>query len=429
MTAATTAVPFRGARARARSSGMPSSLGWWLFLLYLVLEFDRPPLLVQLRLQMVIAIVLPLLWFGGRDRPWSLVLTAQVVLLFASAFSVPTAENWFAAYFTTRTIFSSVGIALAMSWLFANREGMARFHLAWMLVMGWVAVFGITHGGTGPGGFLGDENDLALGCVGAFPFAFYGFQLLPGWKRWAAAACGVLLVMAIVVSFSRGGFVGLACALLYCILTGAHKVRNLLLAVVSALAFLLAVPSSYMKEIYSISETDKGTADSRQFLWLTAFNIWKAHPVLGIGGGNFNYVAGQYTPTGGRWDKPEYQERNWSGTTVHSTYFQILSELGLVGIVSFLGIAAIHLRAVGRIRRLAHRRRSLPKALRNEIELYAGSLAAGMIGTLAASIFLSAAFYPYVYFFGGAGVALVAWAGRAMAEARTAPASAAAEPD
>ena len=412
---AAAAPPAPPARAKAREPGIPSAFGWWLFLIYLVLEFDRPPVVVQLRLQMLIAIVLPLLWLGGRDRPWSSVLTAQIVFLLAGAAMVPFAENWYAAYFSTRTVFSSVGIALAMSWLFANREGMARFHPAWMLVIAWVGVFGITHGGTGPGGFLGDENDLALGCVSAFPFAFYGFQLLGGWKRWAAAACGLVLVMATVVSVSRGGFVGLAAAFLYCIVTGSNRGRNLLLAFVSGLVFLVAAPQSYMKEIYSISETDKGTADSRQFLWLTAVNVWKEHPIFGIGGGNFNYVAGGHTPKGGRWDKPEYQERNWSGTTVHSTYFQILSEFGLLGILSFGAIAVGHLRGVSRIRRLAHRRRSLPKKLRDEIELYSGSLAAGMIGVLAASAFLSAAFYPYVYFFSGAGVALVTWASRAMA--------------
>ena len=114
MTAATTAVPVRSTRRTVRSSAMPSALGWWLFLLYLVLELDRPPLLIQLRLQMVIAIVLPLLWFGGRERPWSMVLTAQLVLLGCSAASVPIAENWYAAYFTSRAIFSSVGISCAL---------------------------------------------------------------------------------------------------------------------------------------------------------------------------------------------------------------------------------------------------------------------------------------------------------------------------
>lgn len=401
------------------TSTLPSRLGWWLFVVYLILEFDRPPVLVQLRLQMLIAIALPLLWLGGRERPWSPVLSAQVGLLIVSAATIPTAYNWYAAYFSTRILFSNVGIGIAMSWLLANREGMKRFHLAWMLVIGWTGLVGMIGGGRGTGGFLGDENDLALACVGAFPFAFYGFQLLGGWQRWASAACGLLVTGATVMSFSRGGFVGLASALLYCIATGAHRARNLALAAVSAVAFLLAVPQSYLSEIYTISETESGTADSRQFLWITAFNMWKEHPVLGVGGGNFNFQAGLYQPRGERWDRPEYQERNWSGTTVHSSYFQVLSEFGLLGTICFGAIAVGHLRGVARTRRLAHRTRSLPKDLRNEIELYGGSLTAGMIGILASSAFLSAALYPYVYFFSGAGVAFVWWARRAIAESTT----------
>ncbi|MCC6641420.1 MAG: O-antigen ligase family protein [Deltaproteobacteria bacterium] len=411
-------------RPRPRRSGgddVPSKAAWWLFLLYLVLEFDRPPLIAGFKLQMLIAIVLPLIWLGAHERPWSRVLTAQALLLFTAGSMIPFAHNNYAAYFTTRMLFSNVTLAISMAWLFAGRSAFRRFYWAWLLVMSWVAVFGVTHGGRGPGGFLGDENDLALACVGAFPFAFYGFQLLPGWRRFLAGGCGVLLVLAVVASLSRGGFVGLVAALVYCFAVSAHKLRNFLLALVATGVFLALVPQSYVDEMSTIRNTDTGTADTRKFLWATAWNIFKAHPVLGVGGSNFNFVAGEYTPKDDpRWQTPDYQERNWSGTTVHSTYFQFLSELGLVGTSLYAVMVVGHFRAIGALRRSVRRRTHLPREVRNEIEVYAGALAGGMIGTLAAGAFLSAGYYPFAYFYTGAGVALVTWAARPVAAERQA---------
>jgi hypothetical protein len=375
--------------------------------------------LAALKLQMGIALAFPLLWLGGKERPWSRVLTAEVAVLLIAASMIPFAINNFSAYFTTRTLFSNVSIAITMAWLFASRQGMRRFYWAWMLVISWIGVFGITHGGHGPGGFLGDENDLALACVATFPFAFYGFQLLGGWQRWLAGGCGFLLVVATVVSISRGGFVGLVCALLYCVFTSAHKVRNLLLGAVAAAVFFVSIPQSYVAEIVSIKNTDQGTADMRQFLWITAWNIWKDHPVVGVGGGNFNHVAGRYTPKGGHWDKPDYQERDFSGTTVHSMYFQTLSEMGALGVVAYSMMVGGHLLSMSRIRKQARKRKGLSREIKNEIELYGGALAAGMIGALGAGAFLSAAYYPYYFFFAGAGVSLVAWGSRALAEEAT----------
>ena len=153
-----------------------------------------------------------------------------------------------------------------------------------------------THGGVGPGGFLGDENDLALACITAFPFAFFGFEWNSGWRRWAFGSLGILLLMAVVASFSRGGFVGLVAAAGYCLALSRHKLRNFGVMVMSALALFALSPQEYIDEIGTIraeaTGEQRGTGESRQFLWTTAYNMWKDQPVLGVGGGNFSFLAG-----------------------------------------------------------------------------------------------------------------------------------------
>ena len=59
------------------------------------------------------------------------------------------------------------------------------------------------------------------------------------------------------------------------------------------------------------------------FLWTTAWNMWEANPILGVGGGGFTFLVGRYQPTD--WEKREYLERDRSGSVTHSIYFQTLA--------------------------------------------------------------------------------------------------------
>src|SRR5207244_13147217 len=106
---------------------------------------------------------------------------------------------------------------------------------------------------------------------------------------------------------------------------------------------------SYVERLRTMFTTNEGTAEARQFLWSAARNMWKAHPILGVGGGNFTFLVGQYQPMD--YEKPEYLERDWSGTVTHSAFFQIAAEQGSVGILLFGYIVWAHLRTIRRLRR------------------------------------------------------------------------------
>jgi O-antigen ligase len=381
-----------------------------MLVLFLVLEYVRPPVLAQLKLQMVIVVLMLGLWFAARNRPWSGILTAQVLFLLLCFQAIPFASNNYAAYFTTRTMFGHLSIALGLSWLLVRRSTLRSVTWAWLLIMGYVAVFGITHGGRGPGAMLGDENDLALGCATAFPFAFYGFERFSGWRRWLSGAIGGLLVVAVVTSFSRGGFVALIVVAAYCWLASGHKLRSLLAVALAAVLLMIVAPTkgrtgeSYAERLSSMFDTDSGTAEGRRFLWATARNMWKAHPILGVGGGNFPFLVGQYQAEAG-FDSSAYRETDWSGTVTHSLYFQILAEQGSVGVVILSYILWAHFRTIRRLRRLA----SQPRAafdVRYDVELYGGALAGAVAGYCAAGAFLSVAYYPYLWYFSAMAVAL-----------------------
>jgi O-antigen ligase len=381
-----------------------------LLILFLVLEYARPPLVTELKLQMVIIVVMLVLWFAARSRPWSGILSAQVLFFLVCLQAIPVAANTYAAYFTARTMFGHLAIALGLSWLLANRSTFRRITWAWLLIMSYAAVYGIIHAGRGPGAMLGDENDLALGCATAFPFAFYGFERLSGRRRWLFGAIGGLMVVAIVLSFSRGGFVALAGAGLYCWAASRHKLRNLFVLAAASALLLMAAPEkgrtgeSYVERIKSTLNTEEGTAQGRRFLWTTAVNMWKANPILGVGGGNFPYLAGRYQPN--TFVGADYKERDWSGTVAHSVYFQVLAEHGTAGILILAYIVWAHFRILRRLRRAVRLRPDVPAEVRRDTELYSGALGGAVVGFCVAGAFLSVPYYPYLWYFSAMAVAL-----------------------
>jgi O-antigen ligase len=369
---------------------------FWIVVAFMILEYVRPPLLPKLKLQMVIIVLIPLIWLQQRGKPWSRILTAHALFLAWCAKAIPISSNWYAAYFVTRMMWGNIAIALALTWLGTSFRYFRRIIWIWVGIMAYEAIFALAHGGKGTGGFLGDENDLALGCVTALPLAFFGFDGLKGWRRWLLLAVVILLVAAVVATFSRGGFLALTVVLIFCVLASQHRFRNLTMLVALATIAFFTVPPSFLTEIRSITDyqTGRGTGAGRLFMWSAAFNMWKANPVLGVGGGNTAFLLGRYQPRD--WEGAEYNEMDWSGFAVHSLYFQLLPEQGIPGVCMFIGLLVLHFRSASRLRLVTER---APPAVRQEILIYRAGLNGGLLGYLAAGVFVSVLYYPYLWYF------------------------------
>jgi O-antigen ligase len=268
---------------------------------------------------------------------------------------------------------------------------------------------------------MGDENDLALACDVALPFAYLGVFRFRGVKRVLCMAAAILLVGGAVASFSRGGFLGLAAGLGYCVLVGRNRIRNLAIAGVVGIAFLVAVPREYVAELGTIGETESGTAENRFFLWTAATMMWRDHPVFGVGPGNSKFLLGDYNPkpqAGGMFGGAYYTDRVWSMRAIHSLYFELLAERGIVGVALFGAMAIGHYRTLRDLRRRVSRRDLARSSLARDAEFYARSLEASMTAFLVAGAFLSMLNYPYFWFFCALSVALTrsvqhAWLGLA----------------
>ena len=186
-------------------------------------------------------------------------------------------------------------------------------------------------------GMFGNPNDLALSLNLLLPFAVVLALASSGFKRVSYWACAALLTAGVVVTFSRGGFIGLVAA--GGVLLWKLSKRNRALAVVAFLAatgfFLAVMPAGYsarLTTILSIEEDPTGSAQARRDLLERGIQVASNHLIVGVGMGNFHIYS--------------IHEQ-----VAHNSYLEIAAELGVAGLVAYLILILAPLRSLRRIER------------------------------------------------------------------------------
>lgn len=184
-----------------------------------------------------------------------------------------------------------------------------------------------------PTSFLPGPNALAGYLNVILPFALAAYLLSDdrAWKRLtgAAAALGIL---SLILSESRGGYIAFAATLVLAIwhFAGSWKRRfTLFLAAALLGAACCAALVAWNPAHFGDFAADNSTL-SRVILWYTAWKLFVASPVHGIGFGTFSFISGDYLPV--VVDMPD-------GLGVHNIYLELLAESGVLGLASFLAVA------------------------------------------------------------------------------------------
>lgn len=279
------------------------------------------------------------------------------------------------------------------------------------LISAWV----ITHGGHGPGLYV-DENDAALVLVMLLPFSCLKVFSDGGGFRNAVIPLGVFFITltAIGLTLSRGGMVGCIPALAFCWLKSRNKAVSLAFGVAALAGALVFAPPKFKSEFVSIADTHESTADARRYYWDLSVQMFEKRPLFGVGAmswGNALYSGLLSTP-----DRRAHM-------TPHSIYFQVLAELGLLGVFCWMGFLTASFRELRGLRRVRLETGAAmvlgddpdPSAARDmaliirRVRYFAAALAIGMAGYLVCGAFLSVLFYPGIALF----AALAQGAGRA----------------
>ena len=195
----------------------------------------------------------------------------------------------------------------------------------------------------------------------------------------------VLIAFSIIGSQSRGAFLGAIAMLLFLLLKSRQRV---LLSIVVA-AFLAAgaafVPQTWIDRMRTIETYEEdGSALSRLEVWGFAIKMARDHPIVG-GGFRVSYDDGIYL-------KYVPDARKGRGRNYHSVYFEILGELGYVGLSIYLALLVAVWRCGSRTIALTRNRANLQWA--NDLARMAQ---VSLVGFAVAGAFQNLAFFD-LYF-------------------------------
>lgn len=229
------------------------------------------------------------------------------------------------------------------------------------------------------GGMFGNPNEMAMHFVMMTPLVItLGIAAKNKLMQFVYLAMGVIFIGANMVTYSRGGFLGLiACMAVLAWKLGRKYRLNVTIAsiIVGGIA-ILAAPGNYGLRILSIFIPGLdvvGSSDQRRellerSLLVTARNPW------GIGIGNFPIVG----------------VRNLQS---HNAFTQVSAEIGILGLIAYLIFIISPFRKLGAIER---------KLFDNDTQDWFYYLAIGLqasiVGYLVSSFFASVAYNWFIYY-------------------------------
>jgi O-antigen ligase len=251
-------------------------------------------------------------------------------------------------------------------------------------------------------GTVGDPNELAAVLLAGVILAGVLVVLLKRSPllRLMAAGAALICTLGLFITFSRGGLVALGCTMVASLFV-AGRWRPVIgttmvsVAVIGIAYFALFAPQDSRDRVTKI---DGGTG--RTDIWRVGGRMVSAHPVRGIGSGNFQLTSREYLLR-----KPGFIRRDYfirEPKVAHNMYLHVLAELGIVGLTLFGAILAFALACAFKAAR------RFTEAGDRDMELLTRGLILAMIGILSADFFLSGQFSKQLWLLLGLGPALLA---------------------
>jgi len=308
---------------------------------------------------------------------------------------IPFAYNNYWAFNATKTMVLYMPFIISTIICVNTMNRLKNFIFFNVLIMAYISLYAITHGGHGPGNYLFDENDLALyiNIWIAICYFLYWVESIFS-KKVIYAAALIIGLIAIISSFSRGGFLGLVSVFIVIWLFSQKKIISLISLTIIALLFFLFTDSDYRAEIATVTDTQESTASKRIESWKSGWHMFLDNP-LGVGGQNFPVRFPEY--------QTDFFQRGMWGTVAHSLWITLIAELGIAGVFIYMIILYYNLKDIFFLK-------NIPLQNNKDI-IYLNNLGRALIGTMAgffaSATFLSVLYYAHYWYLTGLIVAAV----------------------
>ena len=195
-------------------------------------------------------------------------------------------------------------------------------------------------------GTFGQPNPYGAFLNLALPLALCLFVFAKSWRiRWLAGGAAAIIGLAAYFARSRGALLGLAVAVIVVALIRLRLDRIAAIAT-GALALLFGVawyahllPQSIQARVGGLVTLDTASICrpptsanlstlERLAQWATGINMFLAHPLLGVGAGNYSVAY------------PQYSVICWQNVYghAHNYYINAAAETGVIGLIAFLAL-------------------------------------------------------------------------------------------
>lgn len=330
-----------------------------------------------------------------------LVLVKQAPLYWVTAYSVWALASmlWTVSghrtYIGLSSLMISMSFMLALATLITTRRELdiVLYGIAISAsIVGLVAIIlFVTGGGARAAGFAGDPNFFAQYQVFAFPILLMlSAQAKRRWVQLLLFGGVVTTIGATFTTLSRGGILALTLVgALLLVLPARSFFRSLsqktIATMVIALGVGLALMVSYTElshRINSLVTGQEAAGSGRVNEWRGAWSSAGKRPVLGLGFAAFPAVSNELVRNTPGTDLYHFDERP-TGVFVHNAYLGSLAEVGIPGLILYLGVFGSTIRSL---------RRSAARAKRvGDLSLarVANALVLSLVGWALTSFFLS----------------------------------------
>lgn len=222
------------------------------------------------------------------------------------------------------------------------------------------------------------------------------------WMRilsvWAFGAT----VAAVVLTYSRSGFVTLVVVIGLMLLYRTPNLKNLLILLLLGVMLFQFIPTQYTERLESMIAFLPGSSRSlredeairgRTSELLVGWNMFLDNPILGVGYNNYPVYYQAYSRQVGL--DPRATERS-----AHNLYIEILAETGIVGLIFFSVIVLITLRDI------YWSVKTLQAYHLKDIADMATAVGVSLLGYLLASVFIHDAYQRYFWLVVGIAMAI-----------------------
>lgn len=228
------------------------------------------------------------------------------------------------------------------------------------------------------GGLFSNPNDLALHLVIMVPIVF-GLLLATRnpISKLIYLVSALIFTAGIVVTFSRGGFLGFVVVIFVLAWKLARRSR-IAFAIVGVLVIggaIALAPGAFRGRL---ATTDDASASARADDLKRSIYLSIRHPLFGVGIGNYVYYSNVMKAT-------------------HNAYTQVAAEMGLAAGAFYLLFLITPIR---RLRRIEHENRDV-KGRKPKLYYLAVTIQASLIGFMVTSFFSSVAYLWYPYYLVG----------------------------